>query len=274
MENCKDTKAYRIGEYARYMGVTPDFLKHYEQYGLITPRVAENGYRYYPFHESSRLLDCLALRGYGTPLKEMREMLLHDDAVAFRQRLDERAEALRKQIALQQAVVREHESLSRWMARMEGREEDWHVVELPALLFLPHTDLYTFLDDPRIYEALSGWTPYMPMVKSCLRITPSDHGPAYCWGLGVREDFAQTYALPMSGAVERLPARKAFVLDYCGWQVSPGESPLKTHYERFLSRMETLRLRPAGDVYLTVLFHTHGPDGTRSDHGYVAAPVE
>ena len=57
MENQKDLKPYRIGEYARYMGVTPDFLKHYEQFGLITPSVAENGYRYYPFRESSRLLD-------------------------------------------------------------------------------------------------------------------------------------------------------------------------------------------------------------------------
>ena len=128
MENQKDLKPYRIGEYARYMGVTPDFLKHYEQFGLITPSVAENGYRYYPFRESSRLLDCLALRGYGTPLKEMRGMLLEDDADAFRQKLDERAEALRRQIAFNQAVVKEHEVLSRWMTRMEGREEDWHVV--------------------------------------------------------------------------------------------------------------------------------------------------
>ena len=274
MENQKDLKPYRIGEYARYMGVTPDFLKHYEQFGLITPSVAENGYRYYPFRESSRLLDCLALRGYGTPLKEMRGMLLEDDADAFRQKLDERAEALRRQIAFNQAVVKEHEVLSRWMTRMEGREEDWHVVELPALLFLPHTNLHTFLDDPRIYEVLSGWTPYMPMVKSCLRITPSDAGPAYCWGLGVREDFAQAHALPVSGVVERLPARKAFVLDYCGWQVSPGESPLNKHYKRFLSRMEALRLRPTGATYLTVLFHTHDADGTRRDHGFMAAQVE
>ena len=181
-----------------------------------------------------------------------------------------------RQIAVSQAVVQEHERLSRWMARMEGREEDWHVVELPALLFLPHTDLYTFLDDPRIYEVLSGWTPYMPMVKSCLRITAAKDGgsPAYCWGLGVRQDFAQEYGLPTNGVLEVLPARKAFVLDYCGWQVSPGESPLQKHYERFLSRMEALNLRPVSSVYLTVLFHTHDADGTRRDHGYMAAAVE
>ena len=271
-----DKKTYRIGDYARYMGVTPDFLKHYEQFGLVTPEVAENGYRYYPFRESSRLLDCLALRGYGVPLREMSGMLHEDDASAFCQKLDERAEALRRQIAVGQAVVQEHERLSHWMARMEGRGEDWHVVELPALLFLPHTDLYTFLDDSRIYELVSGWTPYMPMVKSCLRITPAQDGgaPAYCWGLGVRQDFAQAYDLPTSDVLEMLPARKAFVLDYCGWQVSPGESPLQKHYERFLARMEALNLRPAGNVYLTVLFHTHDADGTRRDFGYMAAAVE
>lgn len=274
MENQKNSRHYRIGEYARYMGVTPDFLKHYEQLGLITPSVAENGYRYYPFGESSRLLDCLSLRGYGMPLKEMRGMLLEEDDAAFRQKLDERADALRRQIAFQQAVVREHEALSRWMTRMEGRTEDWHVVELPALLFLPHTDLYTFLNDPRIYEVLSGWTPYMPMVKSCLRITPSDGEPAYCWGLSIPQDFAQAHALPVSDVVERLPARKAFVLDYCGWQISPDKSPLNLYYDRFLSRMAALRLRPTGAVYLTVLFHTHDADGRRRDHGYMAAPVE
>ena len=95
-----DKKTYRIGDYARYMGVTPDFLKHYEQFGLVTPEVAENGYRYYPFRESSRLLDCLALRGYGVPLREMSGMLHEDDASAFCQKLDERAEALRRQIAV------------------------------------------------------------------------------------------------------------------------------------------------------------------------------
>ena len=276
MDKQPEKKTYRIGDYARYMGVTPDFLKHYEQFGLITPRVAQNGYRYYPFGESSRLLDCLVLRGYGVPLKEMSGMLHEDAADAFCQKLDERADALRRQIAVSQAVVQEHERLSRWMARMEGREEDWHVVELPALLFLPHTDLYTFLDDPRIYEVLSGWTPYMPMVKSCLRITAAKDGgsPAYCWGLGVRQDFAQEYGLPTNGVLEVLPARKAFVLDYCGWQVSPGESPLQKHYERFLSRMEALNLRPVSSVYLTVLFHTHDADGTRRDYGYMAAAVE
>ena len=276
MNTDAEKKSYRIGEYARYMGLTPDFLKHYEQFGLVTPRIAENGYRHYPFRESSRLMDCLALRGYGVPLRDMSGMLRESGPDDFLRKLDERADALRRQIAFDQAVVQEHERLTEWMARMEGRGEDWHVVELPALLFLPHTDLYTFLDDPRIYDALSDWTPYMPMVKSCLRITPpeGDGPPAYCWGLSADAGFAQAHGLPVGSIVETLPARKAFVLDYCGWQVSPGESPLRRHYERFLSHMQALRLRPSGPIYLTVLFHTHDENGVRRDYGSMAAAIE
>lgn len=35
MADSSEHKLYRIGDYARYMGVTPDFLKHYEENGLL-----------------------------------------------------------------------------------------------------------------------------------------------------------------------------------------------------------------------------------------------
>lgn len=76
MNEKPDMQRYRIGDYAHYMGVTPDLLKHYEQIGLITPSVSESGYRFYPFNQSSRLLSCMTLRSYGVPLKEMRDMFM------------------------------------------------------------------------------------------------------------------------------------------------------------------------------------------------------
>lgn len=38
------------------MGVTPDFLKHYEECGLLDVHHSENGYRYFNFDQSSRIL--------------------------------------------------------------------------------------------------------------------------------------------------------------------------------------------------------------------------
>lgn len=38
---------YRIGDFAKYLGVTPDLLKHYEDMGIIQSIRSESGYRYY-----------------------------------------------------------------------------------------------------------------------------------------------------------------------------------------------------------------------------------
>ena len=43
-------REYRIGEFAKYLGVTPDLLKHYEDQGIIQPTRSDSGYRYYPFN--------------------------------------------------------------------------------------------------------------------------------------------------------------------------------------------------------------------------------
>ena len=52
-------KQYRIGDYAKYLGVSSDFLKHYEEQGLITPSRSGSGYRYYSFTTTMRLIECV-----------------------------------------------------------------------------------------------------------------------------------------------------------------------------------------------------------------------
>ena len=68
-------KQYRIGDFARYLGVTPDLLKHYEEVGLLQPERTESGYRYYPFHTTALLIECVRLRNYGMTLREISEIL-------------------------------------------------------------------------------------------------------------------------------------------------------------------------------------------------------
>ena len=70
-----DCRQYRIGDFARYLGVTAEFLKHYQESGLLDvtqrapSRVAESGYRYYGFDQSARILQYMRLRNYGISVK-------------------------------------------------------------------------------------------------------------------------------------------------------------------------------------------------------------
>ena len=66
---------YRIGEYAKYLGVTPDLLKHYEDMGIIQSARSESGYRYYAFQTTLFLIECIRLRNYGLTLREIQEIL-------------------------------------------------------------------------------------------------------------------------------------------------------------------------------------------------------
>ena len=67
MADPNERKLYRIGDYARYMGVTPDFLKHYEENGLLAVHYTSSGYRYYDFDQSSRILEYMRLRAGHEP---------------------------------------------------------------------------------------------------------------------------------------------------------------------------------------------------------------
>ena len=97
MENQTKVSQYKIGDYARYMGVTPDLLKHYEQHGLVTPEVSPSGYRYYPFTQSPALLSSMGLRSYGLPLREISAML--------QQELEEKGKQMSLSIRLQRQDI-------------------------------------------------------------------------------------------------------------------------------------------------------------------------
>lgn len=268
-------RQYRIGDYARYMGVTPDFLKHYEQYGLITPAVAESGYRFYPFNQSSRLLACMGLRSYGVPLKEMRAMLCEDDLPTYMDKLGAHAGELRRQIAFNEAVLRDYEAQCAWIERMESKEENWTVEETPEFLFLPHSNLFTFLSDSRIYELLNHWILWMPVVKStlCIHIGEAGDSSPYCWGLAVDRRFALDHALPVNDAVRVLPAHKRFIWNFRGFQPPKGEFLLKALHERYLERLRAMNLSPTSDIFMVSLMQTHEGEGLAC-HGYLMSAVD
>lgn len=267
---------YRIGDYAKYLGVTPDFLKHYEQFRIVSSEPRENGYRYYPFGQSYKILESMRLRGYGMPLRDIDVALIDDDAETVMNKLDQRVEAIEKQILFGQAVVREHQSLREWFARMEGRDEDWSVGESEEMLFLPHTSRRNFLKDPRIYEILGDWLALMPMVRSSMRVPCPQAEPQplldYAWGLLVPAATAQAFSLPVNDAVVRLAPRKTFFYHFSG-KAWPQLNPQDLLNNGVYKKMSHLDLAPAGDIYMTMHMYTHiNSDSLR--YGYYAVPIE
>ena len=202
-------KEYRIGEFAKYVAVTPDLLKHYEDQGILQPSRSESGYRYYPFSTTMLLIECIRLRNFGMTLREIREILsVHSlDSETVDRRLADNIVHMREEILLDEALADGYEHFLSWKAPLEERDADWEIRWSPPLAFLPHTDRYDFLQDPRIYEILKSWMSYIPIIKSAMKV---ERDGRVTWGFLAEERMIRHLNLPVNDIVEHFPSRKVF----------------------------------------------------------------
>ena len=252
-------KQYRIGDFARALGVTTDFLKHYESAGLISACQHENGYRWYPFDQSARVIEYLRLRNYGVQIKEMADLLKKGPEEVFAQ-LDERACAMAAEARRLTALAEEHRRIRRWHRALASRAVDWEIRRMGALLFLPHSENQDFRKDASIPELLAAWCSMFPVTKSALAVDLTADGGAggaspirgerLRWGLAVEEALLERAELPREPPVERFAFTKAFVLHFSALpeaflmqSVADGSHPA-------LRKMASLGLRPAGTGFL------------------------
>ena len=187
MKQHPDKPLYRIGDYARFMGVSTDLLKHYEKLGLIRSETAGNGYRYYSFQQSAALLDCMRLQNYGLALNEMHAALYECSFGEVKALLADKISEMEKQLRFQQLVINEHRRIAQWMEMMEAQETRLLITESEPIYFLPQSTRRDFIEDERITELLPAWVDAMPMVKSCRLIPDETSGQLPSWGLAVTQ---------------------------------------------------------------------------------------
>lgn len=204
MKQHQEIPLYRIGDYARYMGVSTDLLKHYEKLDLLHSQTAENGYRYYSFQQSAVLLECMRLQHYGLSLRETHAALFDSSFGEVKALLDSKIDSMERQVRFQQLVIREHRRISEWMEMMKDQETRIAVKESEALYFLPQSSQRDFLQDERIAALLPAWVDGMPLVKSCRLIPDPAAGQLPAWGLAVTQSDLEALQLPLNDVVQRI----------------------------------------------------------------------
>ena len=242
---------YRIGDYAKYMGVTPDLLKHYEEVGILVPERSKSGYRYYPFTHSHVLMSCIRLRNYGLTLKEIKDALCREssdpDAAA---RLTDETNAvirrnlgqLKSQISHTELLLKNHDEFLPEKAILDKNGSDWSIRMSEGVYFLPHTLGSDFLDDPLIYEILRYWIREIPIVKSAVRITQQGE---CIWGLMIKEYYAKELHLPLNDAVKYFPPVRTYFYYTKSLRIrSADESEQNLSHPAFRN-IHTMNLKPA-----------------------------
>ena len=250
-------KKYKIGEFSKKVGVTQEFLKHYQNNGILIPNeITEAKYRYYDQRNASTVLEIIKDKNYGFSVKEIEQVFRHSSTDQVLTLMEPKIEQMKRQLIFMQGVIAEYEKLKTFCE--ETRQDQWLVKATDAFYFLPHVDVHGFVEDPFIYEILPAWIQHMPIVKSCQRC-PADQPEDYVWGLSVPQQAADQIQLPVNSSVQLCPRRQFFEYHSIFALGKSKENPL----QKALAQMRLLGLKPVDSIYRNILMYTeYQSDGT------------
>lgn len=263
---------YRIGTFAKRMGVSPHFLKYYEEAGILKPRVRENGYRYYTLWDASIVMECKQMKNMGFSVKESGHIVTQGTADALAQLLEQHERQLDAEAERKRRTVLAMENL-RAALRFCAREE-WNIRTAEPRWFLPHTSEQRFSEDPGVYAQLPDWVEAMPIVRSAQRLTRRPDGswkPE--WGLCVRAQDAAAAGLSPAPPAVLLPAVRVFE-QYTSYRVDKVNAGPQhdARYARLMARLAAMHLTP-GPVMSKEMVACTLQGGVRQLHCILRVPV-
>jgi DNA-binding transcriptional MerR regulator len=264
------SKHYRIGEFAKKVGVSPDFLKYQEEFGVVDPLQKENSnYRYYAFAQAGRVFSSIGYQNLGFTLREIESILGSDDTQGIISRLDVKANELAESIVRFDAYRRIIDRLKAACVRADSGTP-WYIEQVEPFAFLPHARRHDFVDDEESLAALRQWSEWLPVVSSAQVIKLSakrddsnDHQD-FSWGLMVERDFAVERGLTLARPIQIVEAGRFLV--YCQRIDLGNETPKDTRrtlnhiLEAPLAVAADHRLNITGEVYHRILFNSHEQD--------------
>lgn len=265
---------YKIGEFSKYLGVTPDFLKHYEQYSLIEPSITKANYRYYRFEKSSEAIECIRLKNLGFSLKEMKTMIHEANLDEIVTSYQKKAEEMQSAIHYYQAMIDEIKRFESWVELVHSNQE-WSIVNCEEEVFLPHTINRDFIKNSELYDLLSEWTKWLPVVHSAQKIYDcfdEDKKPYFHWGYSVSKKFAEENNLPMGATAVIIPRRKCLIFHNC---LADEENVLTVEdtVNKAKRILDQHNLVPVGEIYRVVYHYSH-EDGKIVQHSSIIIPLK
>lgn len=256
MDSASNPKNYRIGEFAKRMGVSPHFLKYYEESGILRPDTHENRYRFYNMWDASIILECKRMKNMGFSVKESHKIITDSTAADLEQMLQTHADTLSAEVGRKQMAL---EALQKMRADLRlCQTMEWQICPSRPVWFLPHTEEQAFISDAGTYSQLESWVDAMPVVRSAQRLTWDDDGQWHLeWGFTVPADKVDALGLKPAAPAVLMSTDRVFE-QYITYPIHP-ETAQEEHnqqYRRAIAHVRRLNLVPGPTLLKEVISYT------------------
>lgn len=269
-------KKYRIGQLAKMMCVSLDFIRFYEEKGLIQSTVdTNNHYHYYDISQSEIISKIKQYRKLGYNVTETIDLIKNADKDQILLLYASLAETQRKNLKRSAFAIQYLEFLRNALTAEDGT---WYISLKPALWFLPHTRDDDFLEDPAVVSSFKAWSEQAPFTFSMDRWVIDAEGTlqAIYHGRAIEYAVAEDCGLHPTGPAEFYPQKRCieYYLDY----IHANEFNLSSYIgldsiQAALDVVKEKRFVIDGDVFvrLVTLFKE---DGRNHDRFVVYIPIK
>lgn len=250
-------KKYKIGEFAREMGVSQDMIKHYEKYGIIKPEIDEQtNYRYFNIQQGEKIIESKKYRNLGFTIKESADLIFKKDFKGIKQELINKQREMEFEVEHLQAYLTQINQLLKIADRFEHNIANWEIVHLDGFYFLKQTDNYEFSQDETVKERVREWLDLLPITNQAVLVArnsfytePFNHQ----WGFSISCHKAKEINLDVSCA-KLLPAGKYLVFASGSLQNQPMS---KERFHEVRVMMEQFQLIYGEELLMECIFKSH-----------------
>ena len=209
-------KRYRIGEFAKRMSVTLDFIRFYEEKGLIESTVdPRNNYHYYDVSQSEIIYKIQQYRNLGFNVSETVELIRHANKDQMLAMFGARSEAHSNAIVRSRYAINYLDFLQRALSTQNGT---WYISRLPAFWFMSHTLGDDYLDSLSIQSTFTMWAAEVPLNFSMTKWALNNDGAlsALYHGRAMEQSVAKEFNFVPHNAVELVPEKRCieYYFDY------------------------------------------------------------
>lgn len=267
-------KRYRIGEFAKQMGVSIDFIKYYESEGVIrSVQDPHNRYHYYDFSQSKLVQLIRYYRSFGFSAQEVVALLRHAGEDGVVRLFEEKEQVHRRRILESTHITAQLAFMAHALREEPGGT--WYIVRHPAVYFLGHTNDEEYITDERTIRHLKAWRQAVPYVYGVDRCVINADRPLIQHGLAILEEDAKRLSLPLDPPVMVLPEARClqYYLDVehaDSFDASPSLSV--EVFEPVLRIVEEKHFAIAGDMFIRFIsFYCR--DGVQCEKNVLYIPI-
>ncbi|BBF42649.1 predicted transcriptional regulators [Lachnospiraceae bacterium KM106-2] len=191
-------KQYKIGEFAKYMGVSKDLVKHYQTCGIIEPDVnEENSYRHYNMRHGERILQSRKYRSLGFSVDDAKHIVYERTASEMFDTIRSQTDEIDNQIAKLTMKKVLLEQLHQQFEMCQEKKGTCERVRLPKQYFLPHIEENAFCEKKEIVEQITNWMKHIEYAYKTARVTMYPEWQENDHGLLMEEQYFVKLELPV-----------------------------------------------------------------------------